>query len=159
MRDSIREKKISEGGVEGLGAGVWKYSGFGYLGDMLEDITGTGRGYTSEDLINAYKYVYGKLPEKQALGGIFDYKPGGEIVRVAEASDEIVAPAKRGADGKLGLEVSGVMLDNSRLLQSLVKINEGQASMIASLNNQMANMNSNFEKLVYEQRQANRLAV
>ena len=98
-------------------------------------------------------------PTPQALGGIFDYKPGGEIVRVAEASDEIVAPAKRGADGKLGLEVTGVMLDNSRLLQNLLKVNEGQASLIASLNSQMASMNGNFEKLVYEQRQANRLAV
>ncbi len=107
------------------------------------------------------KYKFEKLPPPpgQALGGIFDYKPGGEIVRVAEASDEIVAPAKRGSDGKLGLEVTGAMLDNSQLLKSLVKINEGQASLIASLNSQMANMNGNFEKLVYEQRQANRLAV
>lgn len=97
--------------------------------------------------------------KKQALGGIFDYKPGGTKVTVAEASDEIVAPAKRGSDGRLGLEVSGAMLDNSRLLQSLVRINEGQAAMISSLSSQMANMNGNFEKLVYEQRQANRLAV
>jgi hypothetical protein len=95
----------------------------------------------------------------QALGGIFDYKPGGEIVRVAESSAEIIAPAKRGADGKLGLEVSGAMFDNSRLLQNLVKVNEAQASMMAGLTSQMTNMNTNFEKLVYEQRQANRLAV
>lgn len=95
----------------------------------------------------------------QARGDIFPYRPGGKIVTVAEASDEIVAPAKRGSDGKLGLEISGVMLDNSRVLQNLLKVNEGQASLIAGLNSQIANMNSNFEKLVHEQRQANRLAV
>lgn len=95
----------------------------------------------------------------QALGGIFDYKPGGTKITVAEASDEIVAPAKRGSDGKLGLEVSGAMLDNSRLLQNLLKVNEGQASLIAGLNTRIETMNTTFEKLVYEQRQANRLAV
>lgn len=99
------------------------------------------------------------VPAPQALGGLFDYKPGGEVIRVAEASDEIVAPAKRTADGKLGLEVSGAMFDNSRLLQSLVKINEGQASLIAGLNNKMENMTNAMDKLVIEQRQANRLAV
>lgn len=101
-----------------------------------------------------------KAPEPKAFGDIMDPKPGGHVVRVAEAgSPEIIAPASRGSDGKLGLEVSGVMLDNSRVLQNLLKVNEGQASLIAGLNSQMANMNANFEKLVYEQRQANRLAV
>ncbi len=99
------------------------------------------------------------VPTK-AYGDIVNPTPGGRIVRVAEAGQpEIIAPASRGPGGKLGLEVSGAMLDNSRLLQSLVKVNEDQAAMISGLNSQMANMNSNFEKLVYEQRQANRLAV
>ena len=95
-----------------------------------------------------------------ALGGMFEPKQGGHIIRVAEAlSPEIVAPAKRTSDGKLGLEVSGVMLDNSRLLQNLLKVNEGQAALMAGLNSKIDGMNSTFEKLVYEQRQANRLAV
>lgn len=95
-----------------------------------------------------------------ALGGMYEPKPGGHIVRVAEAlQPEIIAPAKRGSDGKMGLEVSGVMLDNSKLLQNLVKINEGQAALISGLNSKMENMTVTMEKLVYEQRQANRLAV
>lgn len=100
-----------------------------------------------------------KIPA-QAFGNIMEPKPGGHIVKVAEAGQpEVIAPASRGPNGKLGLEVSGAMLDNSRLLQSLLKVNEGQAAMIAGLNSQMSSMNSNFEKLVSEQRQANRLAV
>ena len=99
-------------------------------------------------------------PPPKAMGDIIPPTPGGKIIKVAEAYEhEIVAPAKRGADGKLGLEVSGAMLDNSRLLQSLVKINEGQASLIAGLNNKMENMTNTMDKLVTEQRQANRLAV
>jgi uncharacterized protein YukE len=123
---------------------------------IVEQTFGTRGGMITQKV---EKDVWTQKPQPQALGGIFDYKPGGEIVRVAEASDEIVAPAKRGADGKLGLEVSGAMFDKSMLLQSLVKINESQAAMISGLNSQMASMNTNFEKLVYEQRQANRLAV
>lgn len=95
-----------------------------------------------------------------ALGGMFEPKQGGHIIRVAEAmSPELVAPAKRGTDGKLGLEVTGVMLDNSRLLQSLVKINEGQAMLMAGLNDTMSNVSNSVDRLVSEQRQANRLAV
>lgn len=109
--------------------------------------------------IKVEKDVWVQKPKPQALGNIFQYKPGGETVKVAEASDEIVAPAKRGTDGKLGLEVSGAMLDNSKLLQSLVKINEGQASLIAGLNSKMDGMTNSMDRLVNEQRQANRLAV
>lgn len=55
-----------------------------------------------------------------ALGNVFEPKPGGHIIRVAEAmSPELVAPATRTADGKLGLEISGVQLDNSKLLSRL----------------------------------------
>lgn len=97
---------------------------------------------------------------KHAFGEIMDPKPGGHVVRVAEAGDpEIIAPAKRGPGGKLGLEVTGTMLDNSQLLKSLVEINKNQASLIAGMNSKIENMNSSMEKLVYEQRQANRLAV
>jgi hypothetical protein len=95
----------------------------------------------------------------QALGGIFNYKPGGEKVTVAEAGPEVVLPASRGPDGKIGIEVSGAMLDNSRLLQNLVRVNESQATLIAGLNEKMGNMSNFMEKLVQEQRQANRLAV
>jgi hypothetical protein len=104
----------------------------------------------SEYQFNSNQYM------PHARGGIID-KP--RKVLVGEAGPELILPAERGSNGKLGLEVSGAMLDNSRLLQSLVKVNEDQAAMIAGLNSQMANMNNNFEKLVYEQRQANRLAV
>lgn len=114
---------------------------------------------TMEELRRSSQSIREEPAPAQAMGNIFDYKPGGYKVTVGELSDEIVAPAKRGADGKLGLEVSGVMLDNSRVLQNLLKVNEGQSALISGLNSQMANMNATFEKLVYEQRQANRLAV
>jgi hypothetical protein len=96
----------------------------------------------------------------KAYGDIMNPKPGGHIVRVAEAGQpEVIAPATRGSNGKLGLEVSGAMLDNSRLLQSLLKVNEGQAAMMAGLNDKMSNMSGHMENLVSAQRQANRLAV
>jgi hypothetical protein len=160
LRSGLRDKIIEEGGIQGSLMALGKYTGIMALGDAIEDIADTSQdNFTTEELLEAYKKVHGKLPEKQALGGIFNYKPGGEIVRVAEAGNEIVAPAKRGADGKLGLEVSGAMLDNSVLLKSLVRINEGQASLIAGLNNKMENMTNSMDRLVNEQRQANRLAV
>lgn len=132
-----------------------------------ESLKELGYGKTSGGMFGKNKYYV--LPEdkkqqtptteKKALGGLFDYKPGGEKITIAEAGPELVAPAKRGTDGKLGLEVSGAMLDNSKLLQSLVKINEGQASLIAGLNNKIDGMTNAMDKLVTEQRQANRLAV
>lgn len=95
----------------------------------------------------------------QALGGMFEPRQGGHLVRVAEAyQPEIIAPAKRGTDGKMGLEVTGVMLDNSQLLRSLVEINKNQAGLIASLGSKIDGMTNAMDKLVYEQRQANRLA-
>lgn len=98
-------------------------------------------------------------PKANAFGNIFPYKQGGEIITVAEAGPEVVLPASRGPDGKIGVEVSGAMLDNSRLLQNLVRVNESQATLIAGLNEKMGNMSNFMEKLVQEQRQANRLAV
>ena len=99
-------------------------------------------------------------PPGKAYGDIMNPKPGGHIVKVAEAGQpEVIAPASRGPNGKLGLEVSGAMLDNSRLLQSLLKVNEGQAAMMAGLNDKMSNMSGHMENLVSAQRQANRLAV
>lgn len=101
-----------------------------------------------------------KKPPAQAFGNIMEPKPGGHIVKVAEAGQpEVIAPASRGPDGKLGLEVSGVMLDNSRLLQSLLRVNEGQAALMAGLNDKISNMSGHMENLVSAQRQANRLAV
>jgi hypothetical protein len=112
-----------------------------------------GDGFTRIELpgkIDIEDIARKKAPKK-ALGGIFNYKPGGELVTVAEAGPELVAPAKRTREGKLGLEVSGAHLDNSQLLRSLVEISKGQADLMASLNGK-------FDKLVSEQRQANRLS-
>jgi hypothetical protein len=98
-------------------------------------------------------------PGHMAMGGMFDYRPGGKIITIAEAGPELVAPAKRGADGKLGLEVSGVMLDNSRLLQSLAETSKNQINVMAAVNNKMSEMVSGMEKFARAQEQANRLAV
>lgn len=96
---------------------------------------------------------------KNAMGGLYDYKPGGKIVTIAEAGPEAIMPAKRGADGRLGLEVSGVMLDNSRLLQSLAESSKNQTNVMAAVNNKMSEMVSSMEKFARAQEQANRLAV
>lgn len=97
--------------------------------------------------------------DKNALGNMYEPKPGGHVVRVAEALDpEVIAPAKRGKDGKMGLEVTGVMLDNSQLLKALVDVNKNQASLIATLNSKVDGMTTAMEKLAYEQRHTNRLA-
>jgi hypothetical protein len=100
-----------------------------------------------------------KLPGN-AKGSIVPKNPPvGVVKRMGEVGDEAIMPLARASGGDLGVKVTGQLIDGSVLMKSLLDVNKNQASMIASLNSQMANMNSNFEKLVQEQRQANRLAV
>jgi hypothetical protein len=49
--------------------------------------------------------------------------------------------------------------NSSQYLQKLIESSSGTNQLLLSLNTQMGTLSSNFEKLVYEQRQANRLAV
>lgn len=102
----------------------------------------------------------GQVPG-QALGDIFNPKPGGHVIRVAEAfQSEIVAPAKRDpVTGQMGLVVSGAMLDNSTLLKDLATTNKNSLEMLANLNNRMFDLGRNMERLVDAQRESNRLAI
>lgn len=104
---------------------------------------------------------YGKSThlEKNAFGNIINPKPSGQIIRVAEAGmPELVAPATRGPGGKLGLEISGTHLDNSRLLQSLAESGKNQVNVMASVSSKMNELVANMEKFARAQEQANRLA-
>lgn len=95
------------------------------------------------------------------LGDIFNPKPGGHVIRVAEAfQPELVAPAKRDPQtGQMGLVVSGAMLDNSSLLKDLAVTNKTSQEILASLNTRMFELGRSMERLVEAQREANRLAV
>jgi len=144
------------------------------LYDKLDELTDEQlkqKGYTREDggVFGSDKFIKIQPPSDatttprwggpQAMGGMFDYRPGGRIVTIAEAGPEAIMPAKRGADGRLGLEVSGVMLDNSRLLQSLAESSKNQTNVMAAVNSKMSEMVSSMEKFARAQEQANRLAV
>ena len=114
--------------------------------------------------LGAANYDFRKLPDSaqapgNAFGNIINPTPGGQVIRVAEAGmPEIVAPASRGPGGKLGLEVSGAQLDNSRLLQTLAKTSENQVNVMAAVNSKMNDLVANMEKFARAQEQANRLA-
>lgn len=100
-----------------------------------------------------------KLPGR-AKGAIVPKNPPvGVIQRMSEVGDEAIMPLSRASGGDLGVKVTGQLIDSSILMKNLLDVNKSQAAMIAGLNSQMSSMNSNFEKLVSEQRQANRLAV
>jgi hypothetical protein len=99
------------------------------------------------------------VPEK-AYGDIVKPTPGGRIVRVAEAGEaEAILPTERTQGGQLGIKVTGDMFDSSYLMKTLVDTNKGGNSLLATLVAKIDGLNTNFEKLVTEQRQANRLAV
>lgn len=95
-----------------------------------------------------------------AFGDIVKPKPGGTILRVAEAGEaEAIMPTAKTEKGELGIKVTGELIDSSYLMKTLVDTNKGGNGLLATLVSKLDNLNSNFEKLVYEQRQANRLAV
>lgn len=95
-----------------------------------------------------------------AFGDIVKPKQGGSIVKVAEAGQaEAILPTERTNTGQLGIKVTGEMIDSSTLMKNLLEVNKSQAALISGLNDKMANMTSSMDKLVNEQRQANRLAV
>lgn len=99
------------------------------------------------------------IPEK-AYGDIVKPKSGGTIVRVAEAGEaEAIMPTAKTEKGELGIKVTGELIDSSYLMKTLVDTNKGGNGLLATLVSKLDDLNSSFEKLVYEQRQANRLAV
>jgi hypothetical protein len=100
-----------------------------------------------------------KLPGR-AKGAIVPKNPPvGVVQRMSEAGDEAIMPLSRASGGDLGVKVTGQMIDGSTLMKNLLDVNKNQAALMAGLNSKIDGMNSTFEKLVYEQRQANRLAV
>lgn len=171
----IVERPVVRGGPRGQpGAMTLEQQKLKELYDKLDELTDEQlkqKGYKREDggVFGSDKFI--KIPNTSdastqpgmlghnAMGGLYDYRPGGRIATIAEAGPEAIMPAKRGADGKLGLEVSGVMLDNSRLLQSLAESSKNQINVMAAVNNKMSEMVSNMEKFARAQEQANRLAV
>lgn len=103
--------------------------------------------------------TFKKLPGR-AKGAIVPKNPPvGVVQRMSESGDEAIMPLSRVSGGDLGVKVTGQMIDGSILMKNLLDVNKSQAALMAGLNSKIDGMNSTFEKLVYEQRQANRLAV